>query len=282
MDLTFLNIIIFILTTISYFIILKPKLHVHTLNDPLLYSKYNNNTYFSSIIYFIVVILLQIFLNIYIFTNKCGGNISDNINTISFLTLIPWTLIFGIIIIIVALFPGFKSVFSDIFGYYYVANSTNNLLTTLLIDHKTEFNNTLQNENKNENEQFKEFIKEENEQNKDKCKQVAESLIKLLGNTSILINKIVPENFNNYWNILTPLMKPNYQNQEENVTKELKNKLLNLVTIRDNIGEGFWYIYTGILVTIITKFYLIFTSCSNKKNKKDENLDDENTNKNPN
>ena len=49
-------------------------------------------------------------------------------------TFIPWTLIFGVLILVLSIYPGFKSAFSDVIGYFYVSGSANKVLTELLVD----------------------------------------------------------------------------------------------------------------------------------------------------
>jgi hypothetical protein len=87
-------------------------------------------------------------------------------------------------------------------------------------------------------------------------KIAAEAIIKICGNLSILINNITPANFMEYWEKLTPLMK-------EGVPTDpiLKQKLLDIVVQRDNVGEGLWYIYTAILLTSIVQYNITTRPC---------------------
>ena len=65
-----------------------------------------------------------------------------------------------------------------------------------------------------------------------------------------------PENFTEIWQTLKPLMNPGaYDNLE------IKTNLLNLVSIKDNIGEAFWYIYTAILISSIVYYNLATRGC---------------------
>jgi hypothetical protein len=97
----------------------------------------------------------------------------------------------------------------------------------------------------------------------------ADAIIKLCGNMSILINQIVPENFNKIWtSILTPLMKDQYQPTisngvpiENQNALGLKQKLLDVVVLRDNIGEGMWFLYTAILLTSIVQYKITSRGC---------------------
>ena len=42
---------------------------------------------------------------------------------------------------------------------------------------------------------------------------------------------------------------------------ELKQKLLDLVSLKENIGEAFWYIYTAILISSIVYYNLATRGC---------------------
>ena len=86
-------------------------------------------------------------------------------------------------------------------------------------------------------------------------------IVKICGNMSIVINQIVPDNFNSYWAILDPLMKRKYQNNSADVMP-LKNALFDLVVTRDKVGETMWYVYTGILLSLIVQMKLATRSCS--------------------
>jgi hypothetical protein len=93
----------------------------------------------------------------------------------------------------------------------------------------------------------------------------ANAIVKLFGNMSIIINQIVPTNFIQYWTLLTPLMKQQYSS---NLT--MQQKLLDIVTTRENIGEGFWYGYTSILLISIVQYYIISRGCVKNTQKMQE------------
>ena len=138
-------------------------------------------------------------------------------------TFIPWLLIFGILLGVLIVFPGFKSAFSDVIGYYVVSGSANDIFASLLIG--TDIN---------------EMIDKSSDMNQKKeLTGAAEAIMKICGNKSILINQMNPENFIQIWNLLKPLMTPG---MFENL--EIKKNLLDLVVLKDNIGEALWYIYT--------------------------------------
>ena len=185
------------------------------------------------------------------------------------LTFIPWTLIFGVVVAIIIIYPGFKSAFSDVIGYFYVAGSANNILTELLIN--PELEKALNNNSPSVNNQDKlapsgEQTGDANKKQrggatKEQLQEAADAIVKICGNNSILINQIVPSNFMDYWNTLKPLRKEKYQNDNSPETIDIQNRLFELVVTRDNVGEAMWYIYTGILITMIVQLKIATRGC---------------------
>jgi len=275
---SYLNIVSFLITTLFYFVVLKPTISIDILSDQEKYKEYLKSHHLCLAIYLLLVIVVQFILNASVITNMCGGNITDNIGSAGLITIFPWLLIFGTIIIILVVYPGFKSAFSDVIGYYYVSFSANKILTTLLIDKDIE----KQLDGANVNNQEKESMR-----------NAADTIIKMCGNTSIIINQIVPSNFLEYWKILTPLMKEEYRsltNQPLNPTtttdlieqitpvepsapplqlggqsggENLQKQFFDLVVTRENVGEAMWFIYTGILLTSFVQLAIVSKGCKN-------------------
>jgi hypothetical protein len=179
-------------------------------------------------------------------TNTCGGSVTENLGAAAFLTFIPWSLIFGVLIIVLTMYPGFKTAFSDVIGYFYVSSSANKVLTELLVD--KDLQDTMDKDTTSTPEQKKSL------------QDAADTIIKICGNTSILINQIVPSNFVEYWNILKPLMKTEFQ-KDTPETHVKQKQLFELVVTRDNVGEAMWFIYTGILVSSIVQLKIATRGC---------------------
>ncbi len=244
---SYINLITFVIITLLYFFKLKPTLTYDILNDQTKLLNYTKSNYIYLGVYYLCVLLSQIVLNSAVIINLCGGSISKNIGAASLITIFPWTLIFGVVIIVLIVFPGFKSAFSDVVGYFYVSNSAHTLLSNLLlIDESisTEINNATVND----------------ETTQKAMKHAANVIIKLFGNLGILINQIVPSNFIDYWKLLDPLMKPEYRN---NNNEQIRTDFLNIVISRDNVGEAMWYIYTGILLLSIVQYNITTRGCIN-------------------
>ena len=389
---SYINVIAFVIITILYYF-LKPGLTLKREEA----QKYKETRYVYLSIYLMVIILTQFFVNISIIKSTCGGNIRDNIGPAALFTFMPWLFIFGIMVVVLLLYPGFKSVFADVIGYFYISSAANEIITTLLINKEVEdamdreggepsapnekfdtsnevnpeggvivnaeqYNNSVTEEQKIANSKYdqpvptdsnnsqtiteegapplpntntdnmgiemkdlsdsnnsnapttiegasapstdymgiemKDMSKNKKENTmKDKSsassytpetppeetsvenkvtnefhdqlgggkkelQDAAEIIVKICGNMSVLINQITPENFTGYWKILTPLMKPKYQDENNTVeTEKLKNDLFQLVVTRDNVGESMWYIYAGILVTSIVQLKIATRGC---------------------
>jgi hypothetical protein len=243
---SYLNIITFLLTTVFYYLALKPNLKYNDLTNSNDYKNYSNQNYLYLGIYFLLILIIQFIVNATIITTKCGGSVTENLGASGVLTFVPWTLIFGVVILVILAYPGFKTAFSDVIGYFYVANSANQILTELLVN--TKINDQLT------NEQISSMSKKQLE-------KAADMIIKICGNTSILINQIVPSNFLEYWNLLRPLMKDKYK-MDGPLVDEKRNELFELIVTRDNVGEAMWFIYSGLLVCSIVQLKISTRSCN--------------------
>jgi hypothetical protein len=126
-----------------------------------------------------------------------------------------------------------------VIGYYVVYSSANEIFSKILMD------NSIDNAMKNTDESTKKEMQ-----------SAAELIMKMVGNKSVLINELNPDNFMKIWDTLKPLMVSKYYSDEI-----VKQELLDLVSLRDNIGEGFWYLYTGILISSIVYYNLSSSGC---------------------
>jgi len=253
---SYLNIVSFLLTTSFYYLAIKPSLTYEISKDSAKYTDYVKNNYMYLAVYFLLVMVIQFIVNASIITSTCGGNITENMGAAGVFTFLPWILIFGIIILIISAYPGFKSAFSDVIGYYWVSGAANKIINELLID-------------PNISKKIDSDVNSTPEQKK-ALESAADAIIKICGNTSVLINQIVPTNFDSYWGILKPLMKPKYQTDGAETT-ELKKQLYELVVSRDNVGEALWYIYTGILLTSIVQLKITSRGCVNNPKTMEQN-----------
>ena len=242
----YLNIVTFLLTTLFYYMALKPSLPYSLYSTPELYTSYISDHYMFLGIYVLLVMVVQFMVNSSLMASKCGGSLSENMGMAGVLTFVPWTLIFGVLVVVLTVYPGFKSAFSDVVGYYYVSGSAGKLLTELLMNQQVE----------------RSMSGAETPEQKKALETAADTILKICGNTSILINQMVPSNFDSYWGILKPLMKPQFQDDASEATKQMKQSLFELVVTRDNVGEAMWYMYTGLLLTSIVQLKMATYNCA--------------------
>ena len=252
MEISYLNIITFLLTTFFYYFALKPALPYTIYKNKDTYNSYITSSYIYLAIYVLLTILIQFIVNSYIITSKCGGTITENMGKAGMITFLPWVFIFGVLVLILIIYPGFKSAFSDIIGYYYISSSTNKVLTELLM-----------------NKDIVDKLIEETPDKNNTLKSASDIINRICGNSCILINQIAPSNFDQYWNILKPLMKKTYQTASTE-TVSIQNELFQLVMTKDNIGEAIWYIYTGLILTFIVQFKITNRGCSRKPKNMDK------------
>jgi hypothetical protein len=227
-------------------LVIKPVITYDILVDPEKYKKFVSSGYTNLGIYVLLILVSQYLVNVSMITTTCGGSVTENLGAAAFLTFIPWSLIFGVLIIVLTMYPGFKTAFSDVIGYFYVSSSANKVLTELLVD--KDLQESMDKDTTSTPEQKKSL------------QDAADTIIKICGNTSILINQIVPSNFVEYWNILRPLMKTEFQKDTPESHAKQK-QLFELVVTRDNVGEAMWFIYTGILVSSIVQLKIATRGC---------------------
>ena len=243
MDISLQSLLYFIIITIIYFAVPsigKPQLTLSDISINGISPEFYTRNMKSLAFYLGVVIVIQLILNIAYLTTKCGGAIDKNIGAAFIFTFIPWVLIFGVMLAVLIIFPGFKSAFSDVLGYYAVAGSANDIFSSIFIG--TDINDMID--------------KEGDPNKKNELTHAAEAIIKICGNKSILINQMNSDNFISIWETLKPLMNSGVY---ENI--EIQTQLLNLVVLKDNIGEAFWYIYTAILISSIVYYNLATRGC---------------------
>jgi len=230
---------------ILYFMYLKPVFDLATVEDIDKYGKAIKSTYTTTVILFVCVIIIQVGFNTIGYQSKCEGGFVANFGKVFGATFIPWFAIMGGVMISLLVFPGFKGAFSNVLGYYAVANSANEILVSLLGSSDT-------------NAQIDD-IPDDSGNTKEQLADAAGAIVKIVGNTSLLINQITPSNFTEFWKTITPLIKPELQSPGQH--RDLKEKLLENVVLKDNIGEACWYVYTTILLVTVVKSNIAELPC---------------------
>lgn len=191
-----------------------------------------------NILYYLALIVSQYFINLNTTNTICGEY--QYVNAL-LVTVIPWTIIFGLLNIILKIYPGWLSPFSNTIGYSIaklagVGTLLNNILVT------------------SENDETKKIISN------------------IYNDKSLLINEINTYNFNTFWK---KMVDSNIFNNNE----KYKLDLLKLVKLKELVSEMTWYLLTGILISSITYNYLLNAEC-NKSQDRMKELENDYINKN--
>jgi hypothetical protein len=184
-----------------------------------------------TLIYYSAVILGEFFISLSISKQICGSN---QYPKTALYTILPWSIIFGLLQAMLNLFPGWLVPFSNTIGY----------LVTKLFGIGRLFNDLLS-------------PKIDNVGGVDsKTKITAEALEHIYNDRSLLINEITQTNFERFWDNMS-----NSGLFKKPVDIKLKDKLLFYVKLKDMVSEGLWYLLTGALVTSVSFNLMINSEC---------------------
>lgn len=187
-------------------------------------DKSKQNMYFG--IYILLIIIGEYFINLGLTNAMCGTN---QWGTAIIVTIIPWVIIFGILKLMLTVFPGWLSPFSNTLGYGVARLSGLNDLMNKLIKPKISDSAT------------------------PATKEMQEALAHIYADKSLLINEITIDNFETFWDKMKGIFIAN--------PGELKNKLENMVRLKYIVSEFIWFMLTGILVTSVGYNYTVNIGC---------------------
>ena len=202
------SIIFFILFTLGYFI-----------------TKYYVDTPVIGAIYFLTLIIVQFFINLQLTSDICNESQYGIAMTT---TIFPWVFIFGILVILLKIFPNWLSPFSNTFGYLFTyITGVNEFLMEILKSKSTNSNSAI------------------------------EKIYK-----SLLLNSITLENISDWWKKMSDknsgILKSNMGNEQSDNFKKLEK----FIRLKTNVAEFIWYILTGILVTSVSYNYILNSGCT--------------------
>jgi hypothetical protein len=182
-------------------------------------------------IYILLLIVGEFIININLTDSMCGTKQYD---TALFITIIPWIIIFGLLYVVLTIFPSWLMPFSNTFGYG-VAKMTG--LTTF-------FNDILKTK----------IDLGANQSSSDA--EASEALEHIYSDKSLLINEITQNNIDRFWTNMKSIFKPS------SYTNANKDTLLGFIRLKDTVAEYIWYMLTGTLVTSVSYNYVVNKGCS--------------------
>ena len=208
----------FIITTI-YFII-KYKTY-----DPT--NKSSTGKIYGGI-YLLLLIVGEYSINLSLTNAMCGSN---QWGTAVFVTLFPWLFIFGLLYIMLSVFPGWLSPFSNTFGYGIAKLSGLSSFLDKIMKEKLDLGNGASPE----------------------ASQVLEHIY---SDKSLLINEITDSNLDRFWSNMQIIFKPT------EYTETNKLDLAKFVRLKDTVSEYIWYMLSGSLVTSVSYNYVVNKGCT--------------------
>lgn len=205
---------IFALITMCYFIIQ--------------YKSEEKQSAVATIVYFILLFIFQFGANVNTTKILCG---ETHVKTAFFYTIFPWVFIFGLLNIMLLIFPGWLSPFSNTFGYMVIsiAGKVNNVLGEILKSKEQTQNSEL-----------------------------SQTLGKIYDNPSLLINEI-PDASVGYEDFWQKLKSGGLLSQKAD---QYYDKLRQLVRIKFLISKFIWFGLTGALTIVTSYNYIIQSQCS--------------------
>ena len=188
------------------------------------------------VVYFILILVSQFILNIYLAKQLC--NSPSNVGTAAVATIIPWILIFGLLNLLLTMFPGWLAAFSNTIGYAVASViGVSSLFTEKLLNVGTP-------------------------PNKDALKVIQN----ILSDPSTIINTLNDENIVNFWNksVDVKLFKDGLQkvqNVNPSNSPPLFSELKKYIMLKNLVSYFIWYLLTGILITSISYNYMLTVPC---------------------
>jgi len=203
-------------------------------------------------IYVICVVMTQYMFNTQITKEICG---TVQAGTAFWMTILPNTIMFGLLIAIFSFAPGWKAPFSNTIGYLfaYMGGARKIFMSMIL---QKEYSGSSKKRSKSAAKTGKQqggAVEKHGDSSHYKQPLIQE----IYDNPSLMINEITPNNFDTFMNEM-------YKNRIIGKGAEKSfSKLYKLVALKDSVSELVWYLLVGSLV--ITTSYNALQNISCKK-----------------
>ena len=200
--------------------------------DKTMFKKRN---LFITVAYILSIILFVFYTNYNDYKSSCPSTDELSSEALYFLVMIsvfPWLSIFSICFAILNVLPGWKSPFSNTFGYF---------ITMFMLGGQHTINKILN-------------IKDNDDEN---------SAIKLVleNNFSNLINDYTPNNIDEFRKIGSDIGSAKLKTKTYASATEDYNSIAKLILLKDYISEGLWFILVGLFVINVTNSYVNEQAC---------------------
>jgi len=190
----------------------------------------------ATVAYILLIAIGEFFINLSLTNEMCG---ETQWGTAFSITLAPWLIIFGLLNLMLNLFPGWKTPFSNTFGYGVALMGG---LTPLM----------------------KQIFKSPDDSATGADAKARQTIQHIYHDRSLLINEIGQggEKFDEFWKSMKGVMIPEVSDRSD-----LKEQLKSIVNSKYITAEYIWYMLAGTLVTSISYNYLVNIGCDNSAKK---------------
>lgn len=173
-------------------------------------------------IYLAFIILINLAFSVTTLNAMCG-----TVSTMAILqsVVLPWVFIFGTLVVLLNSFPGWKTPFANTIGYLLIASKAKRIMSEVLV-HKGSA-----------------------------PKDITQALEYIYNDQSALINELTPDNFD------TAMQEMQSSGIFQSSIESYKDKLYDLVRIKDLVSTFIWYILTGFLVQTYGYYQLVSSGC---------------------
>ena len=194
-------------------------------------------------IYFLLLLVGEYFINLSLTKKMCG---SAQYPTSFYMTFAPWVLIFGVLNVMLLVFPGWISPFSNTVGYGVAKLAGISGVMGKIFRFKTKGSSDA-----------------EGEDGGGDSLQTKELLGRIYADKGLLLNEITQESFNDFWANMWPLFRPGItEGHTPADPNPLKHKLLSMVILKDSVGLLCWYLLAGMVVVGVSYNYLMNSGCT--------------------
>tara|TARA_Y100001958_G_C21247385_1_gene578601 strand:+ start:2624 stop:3433 length:810 start_codon:yes stop_codon:yes gene_type:complete len=216
-------------TTSYYFFVI-----LTTLFALVKYNVSDNYHTMATFCYIFAVIIGEFILSLNNTKTQCG---TENWGMAFTSTIVPWVLIFGIIVTVLNIYPGWISPFSNTFGYgfTYLVGSKK-LLNQIFPPNPT--------------------IQETSDMKPTDITDIKQSLAYIYSDQSIMLNEVTVENFEQFWEKTKAL-----RSTASKTSLILKDKFRKMIQLKTIVGEYVWYLLSGSLAVSIGYNYSISPGC---------------------
>jgi hypothetical protein len=241
-----LSLLFFLIVTIGYFIYRYKSEKGDTPSSPMV----------PTLTYFLLIVIGEFFINNKISEAICGESQWALSLTI---TLIPWVLIFALLLMFLNMFPSWKVPFSNTFGLF----AAKMMGLPKLVEKIFNFNKL--------NENWGEFQVHEQARSGDRpppsraprpesptdrtSNQLIQALATIKLDNSIIINEFTEANFEQLWADLATanLLSPGADAHQA--------KFKSMIHAKSLVAEFMWFLLTGMLVTSVSYNYIVNSGC---------------------